>query len=233
MTRLRRDPAPSRPATGPGRRRPLTAQEWEQTNRLGLLLLHALIGLVAGLLILFNGTAPTFDQWGDWVRLLTGGLAFVGGAVLAAGLVLRSTSIGTEMVGLVILTLWALTMAAGFVLASLGAGALVIDWPWRSFPQLQAERLYPIAIYVGLFLMTSLHLWTASRVRQHGLSARHRGVATGGQPTADPRRGPLRTGQQRVIAAAVVPPSLVELPSLTAWRVGVAPTETAPPATPL
>lgn len=228
MIGARRDPMPSRSASAPGRRRPLTAQEWETTNRLGVLLLHALIGLIAGLLILFNGTATSFDQWGDGVRLLTGGLAFVGGAVLAAGLALRSTSIVTEMVGLAILSLWALSMAGGFVLASLSAGEVVIDWPWHAFTEMPTERLYPIALYVGLFLMTSLHLWTASRIRQLTLAARHRGAAAGGQRAVDLHPGPAR--QQRltgVDAGSMV--SIRKHPSSRGWSVLATPIETVPP----
>lgn len=164
MAGARRDPLPPRSASGPGRRRPLTAAEWERANRLGLLLVHALIGVLAGLLILFNGTAATFDRYGDWVRLTTGGLAFLGGTVLAAGLARGAASVVLEMVGLAILAVWALSMAGGFALTSLSAGMLIVDWPWHAFADLSDERLYPIALYLGLFLMTSLHLWTVSRL---------------------------------------------------------------------
>ncbi|WP_309647082.1 hypothetical protein [Nocardioides sp.] len=227
MIGARRDPLPSRSASAVGRRRPLTAAEWEQTNRLGLLLVHALIGLIAGLLILFNGTAATFDQYGDGMRLLTGGLAFVGGAVLAAGLALRSTSIVTEMVGLGILALWALTMAGGFVLASLSAGALIIDWPWHAFSDMPTERLYPIALYIGLFLMTSLHLWTASKLRALGLAARHRGA--GNQRVLDLQGSAPRAGQQRAVSAPGSAASMAKQPSLKAWRVGAPEVETLSP----
>ena len=229
MSGTRRDPIPSRSASGPGRRRPLTAPEWEQTNRLGLLLLHALIGLLAGLLILFNGTAEAFGQYGDRMRLITGGLAFVGGAVLAAGLAWRSTTSVLEMFGLAILALWSLVMAGGLILVSLGSGVLSIDWPWKAFSTIPSERLYPIAIYLGLFLMTSLHLWTASRVRQLDLTARHRRTATGGQRLSDPQRGPVRPGQQRVIETPDPASSMAKQPSLRAWRVGAPSIETLPP----
>lgn len=228
MIGARRDPSPSRSASGPGRRRPLTAAEWEQTNRLGLLLVHALIGLLAGLLILFNGTAATFDQYGDWMRLTTGGLAFVGGTVLAAGLAVRSAAIALELVGLAILALWALTMAGGFVLASLDAGVLIIDWPWRSFSDMPSERLYPIALYLGLFLMTSLHLWTASRIHELGTAARHRGAVTGGQRAIDPHPGPARQQRPTGVDVGSVA-SMGRHPSRRGWRVLVAPIETVPP----
>ncbi|GEP40406.1 hypothetical protein NPS01_40690 [Nocardioides psychrotolerans] len=212
MIGARRDPPPSRSANAFGRRRPLAAAEWEQANRLGMLLLHALIGLMAGLLILFNGTAATFDQYGDWMRLTTGGLAFVGGAVLVAGLAWRSTSILLEMVGLTILALWTLTMAGGFVLASLSAGVLIIEWPWHAFSDMPAERLYPIVLYLGLFLMTSLHLWTASRLRLLALAARHR--AAGSQRLLEPTAGMARPGQQRVSAAPGSASSMAKQPSI-------------------
>ncbi len=214
MTGPRRDTPPARPASGPGRRRPLTAPEWETTNRLGLLLLHALIGLVAGLLILFNGTAAPFDRYGDWVRLATGGLSFVGGAVLAVGLARRATSMVLEVVGLALLALWALLMGGGLLLISLSQGVLVIDWPWDSFSSLPTQRLYPIAILMGLFLMTALHLWTATRVRRLGLAARHRAAATTQQ----------RVGSPRDVS------SMARHPSLEAWRVGGPSTETLPPS---
>lgn len=228
MIGARRDSSPSRSASAPGRQRPLTAAEWEQTNRLGLLLVHALIGLIAGLLILFNGTAAAFDQYGDGVRLLTGGLAFVGGAVLAAGLALRSTSIVTEMAGLAILALWALAMAGGFAMASLEAGPLIIEWPWHAFAQMPTERLYPIALYIGLFLMTSLHLWTASKLRALGLAARHRGAATGGQRAPELHPGPARQQRSSGVDAGSLA-SIAKHPSRSGWSVLGAPIETVPP----
>lgn len=205
-------------------RRPLTAQEWEQTNRLGLLLVHALVGLIAGLLMLFNGTNATFDRYGEWVRPTTGALAFVGGALLAAGLARRSVSVRLEVVGLALLSLWALVMTAGFAGAVARAGDPVIAWPWEALGTVPPERLYPIAIYGGLALMTVLHFCTALRLGHLAQDTRHR--------TAVPLR-PARpaTGQQRATATGPAPTSKVKHPSSSGRRTGVPASPAVPRST--
>ncbi|CAN5423311.1 hypothetical protein BH11ACT8_BH11ACT8_16950 [soil metagenome] len=147
-------------------RRSPSAQEWERANRIGLLLIHAFVGLFAGLLILFSGTASVFDDHDSWARPLTGGLALLGGALLLSGLARSTRHVHLEIAGLVVLAAWDLTMTAGFVIATVQAGDVDLTWPWAALAHTPTTRLYPIVLYVGLFLMMSVHLVTLRRVRR-------------------------------------------------------------------
>ncbi len=138
-------------------------QQWERANRRGLLTVHAFVGTFAGTLILLNGTAGTFD--GTLLRPLTGSLALGGGALLLAGLVLNR-SMRLEIAGLVVLAVWDLAMAAAFAAAAAASHDVVMAWPWEMATHVSSVRLYPIVLYVGLFVMMVVHLTTLRQVRR-------------------------------------------------------------------
>lgn len=153
----------------------VTRQGWEQANRLGLLAVHGLIGLIAGTLILINGSAMSFDLIGLWVRSLTGGIALVGGAVLLAGLVRTPRSVRLEVTGLVLLGIWDLMMAVAFLTATIAVGELNFTWPWIRVPDDIRTRLYPIALYVGMLALISVHLWTLRNIHKDNKVLRRTG----------------------------------------------------------
>lgn len=132
---------------GVSRLAPLVAQQaWETGNRLGLLWVHSFVGLVAGVLILVNGTATTLVPILPAAKLLTGLPGIAGGALLAVGLLARPRRVLVEVAGLVVLAAWDLLMAVGFVIAVT--------------TQSLHARWYPIVIYVGYLALIVVHLWT-------------------------------------------------------------------------
>lgn len=160
----------ARPVFGPRGR-----QQWEQANRRGLLAVHAFVGTFAGLLILFNGTAGVLDDHGDWLRPLTGGLALTGGALLLTGLSVRR-SMRLEVAGLVVLATWDLAMTVGFVASAVAATDVAVTWPWEGITDVSSVRLYPIVLYVGLFVMMCVHLVTLLQIRRSEARGRVRVV---------------------------------------------------------
>ncbi|MDO9454712.1 hypothetical protein [Nocardioides sp.] len=139
-------------------------QEWERANRRGLLTVHGLVGTLAGLLILVNGTARAFDDHGASWRPVTGLLAVVGGTLLLVGLN-RHRAVRLEVAGLLVLAAWDLAMVAGFVAgaASTGVG---VSRPWQTVTDVDSTPLYPVVLYVGLFVMICVHLLTLREIRR-------------------------------------------------------------------
>jgi hypothetical protein len=148
-------------------------QQWERANRRGLLTVHAFVGVFAGTLILLNGAAGVFEDGGLWVRPFTGSLALTGGALLLAGLTLQR-AVRLEVAGLVVLAVWTLVMTAGFVAAAVGSDDVSMTWPWHMVTQASGVRLYPIVLYLGLFVMMCVHLATLRQVRRVDLRGRVR-----------------------------------------------------------
>ncbi|WP_148616107.1 hypothetical protein [Nocardioides rubriscoriae] len=140
-------------------------QQWERANRQGLLAVHAFVGVFAGGLILLNGGAGVFDEAGMWMRPLTGSLALGGGALLMAGIT-RQRAMRLEVAGLVVLAIWDLTMTAGFVAAAAASHDVAMTWPWEMISDASSVRLYPIVLYVGLFVLMCVHLATLRQVRR-------------------------------------------------------------------
>lgn len=131
-----------------------TAQAtWENTNRIGLLWVHAGIGTLAGVLILSAGTAASLEGiFGPAAVPLTGWMPLIGGLLLADGLRSKPRSVPLEVAGLFLLLGWDLALTAGFLLAYFtGLG-------------LPTSRPYPVAVYGGLAALICVHLWTLRKV---------------------------------------------------------------------
>lgn len=138
-------------------------QRWETGNRLGLLWCHAGVGIFAGITMLTNGTASTFElAYGDWTRLATGIPALLGGLLLARGLLMRPRSITREAIGLGILGLWDLVMTLGFVTLLVHIGQPPRFFlPWSiQHPPYPLTTLYPLAVYGGYLALIAVHLYT-------------------------------------------------------------------------
>ncbi|MBT56583.1 MAG: hypothetical protein CMF72_24685 [Mameliella sp.] len=129
----------------------VTAQAtWENTNRIGLLWVHAGIGIVGGVLILARGGSTALNElnaaWGP----ITGWVALMGGLMLADGLSHDPRSVPREATGLFAMLAWDLIMGVGFIIAAAENGT----------------QPYPVAIYGGLALLILVHLFTLRKVRK-------------------------------------------------------------------
>lgn len=142
--------------------------QWEQANRVGLLWIHAILGLTAGTqMILFGSAANIEEVVGLWSRTALGFLGISGGILLALGLLRVPRSITLEAIGLALLGLWDLFMALGMTWARLAAGdfhtrALNVPLP----PPGTYVLPYPISVYAGLFALIVVHLWTLRRLKR-------------------------------------------------------------------
>ena len=143
---------------------------WETANRRGLLWTHACVGLTAGPFMLAFGSSTTIEAAiGVWTRTVLGLLSFVGGLLLASGLLVRPRSVKLEAAGLAVLALWDLCMVAGFILAR----AKQADFTLRGLDEaLPAGCVvaYPVPVYAGIFALLVIHLWTLRKLRRqtHG-----------------------------------------------------------------
>lgn len=137
---------------------------WEQANRLGLLRVHAIVGILGGIqILLYGGPSNLEESLGVWTRPALGVLAVVGGTILALGLARRPRDIGLEAVGLSLVGLWDLAMTLGLAWTRIEQGE------YAPIPLTQAldptyVRPYPVTVYAGLFALICIHLWTLRRM---------------------------------------------------------------------
>lgn len=133
---------------------------WAQQNRLGLLWVHAGIGFIVGTAMLVYGTAYNIEQeFGLWTRTFFALLGIGGGGILAWGLTRKPVrSIPAEALGLVLLAVWDILIAGAFVTV-VAASPPDPAWPWEEIPQ-TAARLYPVGVYLGIFALLGLHVYT-------------------------------------------------------------------------
>lgn len=140
--------------------------EWEQSNRVGLLWVHGLMGLLAGPQMLLWGSASTIESAvGVWSRVVLAGIGTLGGMFLVAGLRRTPRSIPLEVAGLALVGSWDCLMALGLVFARLHQN------DFRVIPlgePLTAGYVvaYPITVYVGLTALILVHLWTLRRIKK-------------------------------------------------------------------
>lgn len=146
--------------------------EWEHANRVGLLRVHAAVGLVAGAQMLAYGSASNIEALvGVWSRSVLGLLGILGGVVLAIGITWRRRRrrhwLETEALGLVLLGAWDLFMALGMLASRILAGDFHFRGLFEPLPQPGTYVLpYPIAVYAGLFALICVHLWTLRRFKK-------------------------------------------------------------------
>ena len=134
--------------------------EREETQRLSLLMAHAGLNLLLGLLLLQaaddNFTAPNW-AWLTYVpgrQTPVGAAFFSGGLLLSWGVMTRTkrppglaryaTGLWLQIYGIVLIMGSDLLFGAGFT--------------WAHFTQTPVPPLYPLAVYLGLAVLMSTHL---------------------------------------------------------------------------
>lgn len=143
--------------------------EYEQGNRRGLLWVHALMGMLAGLQMLAWGSAGTIeDVVGVWIRPVMALLGTVGGLCLAAGLMSRPRSIPLEVCGLTLVGLWDLLMTIGLLTARVKQDNYEFIPLGEELP-VGYIVAYPTTIYAGLFALIVIHLLTLRKLSKGGL----------------------------------------------------------------
>lgn len=148
---------------------------YEQGNRLGLLWIHALVAITAGLQQLLWGTATQIEElFGPRAREFHGPLAMVGGMVLVLGLTRKPyRSVRLEAIGLSLIALWDGTMTAGLAWARIHQDDYRVIPFGQPLPPHYASA-YPISVYSGLLALLVVHLWTLRRFRKHGFNGARR-----------------------------------------------------------
>lgn len=139
--------------------------EWERSNRVGLLWVHAVVGIVVGIQMLLYGSATTIEAaLGLWTRPALAITGLVGGLLLAVGIV-RNRTVILEAIGLAVIGAWDLCMACGFIYARVSAGQFS---PRAMFEPLPVGYVlpYPISVYLGLAALIAVHLWTLRRFKR-------------------------------------------------------------------
>lgn len=143
---------------------------WEQGNRIGLLRIHGVVGLVAGLQMLLYGSASSLEHiFGLGIREVLGFLGIVGGLILLGGLMHKPRRILLEAVGLVLLGMWDGLMFLGFAVARYSQHNYT-RLPWGTPippPDSGYVTPYPIAVYAGMFALIVIHLLTLAKFWRH------------------------------------------------------------------
>lgn len=143
---------------------------YEQQNRRGLLWIHAICGLTAGLQMLLWGSPPSLElAAGLWVRGVMAGLGLVGGALLAWGLSRRPRSVPFEAAGLTVVGLWDFLMFVGLGFARFQQHDFRIIPLNEPLPPGYVVA-YATTIYLALFALISVHLYTLRKIRKAGRS---------------------------------------------------------------
>jgi hypothetical protein len=152
--------------------------QYETENRRGLLWIHSLMGLLAGVQVMLWGTAAGIElTFGVGARIVMGTLGILGGSLLAIGLMRRPRSIPLEIAGLLVVGLWDLAMTiallTGRIDQVLGDGPLSGIHP---LPLLEPQppgyvTAYASTVYAGLCALIGVHLWTLRRLNRSGRRA--------------------------------------------------------------
>lgn len=142
---------------------------WEQGNRIGLLRVHGVVGILAGAQMLAFGGPSQLEVF-VWARLWLGVTGVLGGSLVMYGLHCRPRSIPTEAVGLAVMGLWDLTMTVGLAWARMHTTSWGWSWPWERPPSAASGYVpaYPVTVYAGLFALICIHLFTLRRFVKAG-----------------------------------------------------------------
>lgn len=139
---------------------------YELANRLGLLRVHAVVGLWAGPLMLLFGSATTIEAAiGVWTRTVLGLLALAGGLLLAIGISRTPRSIRLEAAGLALLLVWDTAMMLGIIYARISQGDFAVRPLFDPLP-LGYVVAYPIPVYAGYGALLTIHLLTLRKLRK-------------------------------------------------------------------
>lgn len=142
---------------------------WEQGNRIGLLRVHGVVGILAGAQMLaFGGPSQLEDI--HWARMWLGVTGLLGGLLVMWGLHSRPRSISTEAAGLAVMGLWDLTMTVGLAWARMHTTSWGWSWPWEKPPPASSGYVpaYPVTVYAGLFALICIHLLTLVKFIKSG-----------------------------------------------------------------
>lgn len=140
---------------------------WEQGNRIGLLSVHAIAGILGGAQQIMYGSAPNIETaFGTWVRIIFGTLALIGGCILFSGLNAHPRSIKREAAGLSLLAAWDALMTLGLLWARIDSHDFSLLGFNEKIP-LGYVVTYPLAVYGGLFALIMVHLSTLHKFRKY------------------------------------------------------------------
>jgi hypothetical protein len=141
--------------------------KWETGNRIGLLWVHAIVGLFSGPQMALWGSATIIESAvGIWTRPILASLAFGGGMFLALGLTHKPRSIPLEVIGLTLIGTWDLFMTAGLVFARWHQHDWSIIPLDETLPEGYASA-YPQMVYAGLFALIVVHLATLRSLKKN------------------------------------------------------------------
>lgn len=129
-------------------------QRYAEDNRLALLTIHGLMGVVIGFLLVIDGTAQSLQRLFHDSEVALAPLTFgpsLGGCVLLLGLMLRR-NLALEAIGMSMMLMWDITMAVCFgVIAFLAS---------RDGDPLTSASSYPVGVYLGIAALMATHLVT-------------------------------------------------------------------------
>lgn len=132
----------------------------ERRSRYLSLRIHAWMGILVGLAILFTGAPSIFEtQIGTWMRPFLGILALVAGSVLLGGIDTHGThgKHYVEAVGLALMTAWYGLMAASLVWSIYLYGSIEFKKPWDlTLIDPTQPRPFGPFIYLGFMSMLAL-----------------------------------------------------------------------------
>ncbi len=137
-------------------------------NRLNLLVVHAVAGLLISWLMMASKPTLVGPAW-KYLSMIPffpysfAGILLLGGLILLPGAIGRIPKL--EIPGLWILYLWYLALAIGFIIPSLEWAVAAVPAWWYDRP-LPTERptFYPWVAYLHLAIIMRVHIWTLRRL---------------------------------------------------------------------
>lgn len=123
-------------------------QTYSDQNRAQLLTIHAVTGVLTGLLIIAEGAPRAFRELvspSQFAAVELGAAPILGGLLLAVGVFAGRVAL-LEAIGISLILVWDLGMVCLFA------------WSWIQIPD---AALYPVSIYMQFFLLMAVHLGTA------------------------------------------------------------------------
>ena len=139
----------------------------ELQNRIGMLCVHGGILLMIGMMMILTGApAPAEDWWGPFARLVLGGMAMLGGAVLLVGTARGDDSRwGWSMmtIGTALAAAWHVGLTLTYTYAA-ATERMVILAPGEPLSEAVTSRGYIPLVYLGYVLLVLIHCATLVRL---------------------------------------------------------------------